>query len=68
MSRIRSKRISRSRSRRMDRIRIRRWNLLISSWELVDTVYRKGGTTQMASTEMTYEEMQQQLGLGVDCG
>jgi len=35
-------------------------------WELCKVVYRKGGTTQNKSVEMTYEEMQKQLGLGVD--
>ena len=35
-------------------------------WELVKVVYRKGGTNQNKSVEMTYEEMQKQLGLGVD--
>ena len=29
-------------------------------------VYRKGGTTQSKSMELTYEEIQKQLGLGVD--
>ena len=29
-------------------------------------VYRKGGTTQSKSMEMTYEEIQKELGLGVD--
>jgi len=36
--------------------------------DLVGTVYRKGGTTQGKDVEMTMEEMQRQLGLGVDCG
>ena len=35
-------------------------------WELCKVVYRKGGTNQNKSVEMTYEEMQKQLGLGVD--
>ena len=36
--------------------------------DLVGTVYRKGGTIQGKDVEMTMEEMQRQLGLGVDCG
>ena len=35
---------------------------------LVGTVYRKGGTTQNKSMDITMEEMQRELGLGVDCG
>ena len=35
--------------------------------ELVATVYKKGGTTQNKSFDMTYEELQRELGLGVDC-
>ena len=35
-------------------------------WELVKIVFRKGGSTQNKSVEMTYEEMQRELGLGVD--
>ena len=38
------------------------------SRELVGTVYRRGGTTQGKDVEITMEEMQRQLGLGVDCG
>ena len=34
---------------------------------LVATVYKKGGTTQNKSFDMTYEELQRELGLGVDC-
>ena len=36
--------------------------------ENAGVVYRKGGTTQNTSTEITYEEMQRNLGIGVDCG
>ena len=35
--------------------------------ELVVAVYRKGGTTQNKSFDITYEELQRELGLGVDC-
>ena len=35
-------------------------------WELCKIVYRKGGSNQNRSVDMTYEEMQKQLGLGVD--
>ena len=35
--------------------------------DLVATVYKKGGTTQNKSFDMTYEELQRELGLGVDC-
>ena len=31
-------------------------------------LFRKGGTNQSKSFEMTMEEMQRELGLGVDCG
>ena len=31
-------------------------------------MFRKGGTNQSKSFEMTMEEMQRELGLGVDCG
>ena len=31
-------------------------------------VYRKGGTSQNTTMEMTYEELQRNLGLGVDIG
>ena len=34
----------------------------------VAEVYRKGGTSQNTSMEMTYEELQRNLGLGVDIG
>ena len=34
--------------------------------ELVGVVYRKGGTNQDKAMEMTYEEMQRELGLGVE--
>ena len=35
-------------------------------WDLVKIVYKKGGSNQNKNIEMTYEEMQKQLGLGVD--
>ena len=35
-------------------------------WELCKVVYKKGGSNQNKNIEMTYEEMQKQLGLGVD--
>ena len=31
-------------------------------------MFRKGGTNQGKTFEMTMEEMQRELGLGVDCG
>ena len=34
----------------------------------VGQVYRKGGTSQNTTMEMTYEELQRNLGLGVDIG
>ncbi len=34
----------------------------------VGAVYRKGGTQQNTTMEMTYEELQRNLGLGVDIG
>ena len=34
----------------------------------VAAVYRKGGTQQNTTMEMTYEELQRNLGLGVDIG
>jgi hypothetical protein len=37
-------------------------------WQNAIVVYKKGGTTQNTTTEITYEEMQRNLGLGVDCG
>ena len=37
-------------------------------WDNSIVVYKKGGTTQNTTTEITYEEMQRNLGLGVDCG
>ena len=43
-------------------------HLLFISRLLVGTVYRKGGTTQNKSVDITMEEMQRELGLGVDCG
>jgi len=35
---------------------------------IVVDIYRKGGTNQGKTFEMTMEEMQRELGLGVDCG
>ena len=34
----------------------------------VGQVYRKGGTSQNTTMEITYEELQRNLGLGVDIG
>ena len=34
----------------------------------VASVYRRGGTQQNTTMEMTYEELQRNLGLGVDIG
>ena len=31
----------------------------------IDQVYKKGGTNQNKSMEMTYEQIQKELGLGV---
>ena len=36
--------------------------------QLTVAMFRKGGTNQSKSFEMTMEEMQRELGLGVDCG
>ena len=36
--------------------------------ENVALVYRKGGTSQNTTMEITYEELQRNLGLGVDIG
>ena len=35
-------------------------------WDLCKTVYKKGGSNQNKNMEMTFEEMQRELGLGVD--
>ena len=43
------------------------WNIL-SSWQDDDNmmqVYKKGGTNQNKNMEMTYEQIQKELGLGV---
>ena len=45
--------------------------ILLSQTEIrhnVVQVYRKGGTSQNTTMEMTYEELQRNLGLGVDIG
>ena len=36
--------------------------------QILFPLFRKGGTNQSKSFEMTMEEMQRELGLGVDCG
>ena len=34
--------------------------------DLIRVVFKKGGSTQSKSMEMTYEEIQRELGLGVE--
>ena len=48
---------------------IYRWKLQKGPGEqILFPLFRKGGTNQSKSFEMTMEEMQRELGLGVDCG
>ena len=39
--------------------------VIVQCWPGMLQVYKKGGTNQNKSMEMTYEQMQKELGLGV---